>query len=415
MRILYVTPLWSGFSDLILKGQMDASGMPAFIQPLKKLIELGHKVDFIIASNEKQLTLNIQVDWLKNSSFYAEYWSTRGLKRISSVIRLYRRIKHVVSNNQYDFIYGHGSHGVIGNIVADQMGIPSAQRLYGTFLAQEVLTKHRYYIALKHPLDYLSYQYKKEFLLVTNDGTHGDVVYRHLNKRNRFKFFFWLNGVDSKRHNGDQCHDSNTSFAEKFIFYPARIDAWKRQDLALTLLSYLHDMGQKDVKLYFAGHIYDLKYWDKIKSEVARLKLEDSVIYLGAVNKNELYHAYGNAICVLSFYDISNLGNVFIEGLDAGAIIVSLKDSSLDDIINSGKNGFLISNMKEAAVCINDLICNPTQRLNIASAAKETAKEYFMKWDDRAMKEIEQIKLSLIPPVSIRRGHKQKQFDIEHQ
>lgn len=397
MRILYVTPLWSGLSDLLLKGKLAASGMPAFIQPLKILIELGHKVDFIIASPEKHFRLNIQVDWLKNSSFYPEYWNLQGVRRISSVIRLYRRVKHAVSNERYDFIYGHGSQGVIANIVADRMGIPSAQRLYGTFLAQEVLTKHRYYTALKHPLEYLSYQYKKSFLLVTNDGTHGDVVYKHLNRGNRFKFCFWLNGVNSTSHNDDKCDDKNISFTEKFIFYPARIDSWKRQDLAVEALRYLHDMGHKDVKLYFAGHMNDFDYWGKIKSELARLKLTDAVEYLGPVSKRELYHAYCNAICVLSFYDISNLGNVFIEALEAGAIIVSLKDRSLDDIIMTGKNGFLVNDMKEAAVCINDLICNPLQCVNIANAAKETSQEYFMTWNDRAMKEIEQIELSLNP------------------
>jgi len=396
MRILYVTPLWSGFSDLILKGQMDASGMPAFIQPLKKLIELGHKVDFVIASNEKELTLNIQVDWLKNSSIYIEHWNLQGIKRITSVIRFYRRIKHVVSNECYDFIYGHGSHGVIANIVAHRMCIPSAQRLYGTFLAREVLTKHRYYIALNHPLEYLSFRYKKSFLLVTNDGTKGDIVYQHLSKRNRFKFYFWLNGVKSTSHNHATYSEKNRAFNEKFIFYPARIDSWKRQHLALEVLRYLHDVGQNDVKLYFSGHIYDFEYWDKIQKEIVRLKLTDAVKYLGPVGKQDLYNAYRSAICVMSFYEVSNLGNVLIESLEAGAIIVALKDGSLDNIISSGKNGFLVKDMKEAAVLINDLIGNPVQCANISKAAKKTARGCFMTWDDRAMKEIEKIELSIV-------------------
>ena len=63
MKILYVTPLWTGLKDILFNGFEEARGMPAFIKPLKELISRGHEVDlFLIHNFKKYPKYNLIID-----------------------------------------------------------------------------------------------------------------------------------------------------------------------------------------------------------------------------------------------------------------------------------------------------------------------------------------------------------------
>lgn len=95
---------------------------------------------------------------------------------------------------------------------------------------------------------------------------------------------------------------------------------------------------------------------------------------------------------VLSLYEMSNFGNVFIEAFSLGACVLAIDDGSLDGIVENGESGFLSTSPEEAARTIDRLIRDPARSAVVSQKARQTAEETFISWDDRAAKEIELIR-----------------------
>lgn len=389
MRILYVTPLWSGFRDIIMNRAEINKGMPAFINPLRRLNKFGHEVDLIIVgSGIYEKDLSISVEWLKKSRIILVDWNLNGYNKVLSLLKLFSIVNRTLKENKYDFVYGHGSIGSIANLVANLHGIPCGIRLYGTFLAAEINQTSKIRLALRHPLEYLAFKLAKEFLLITNDGTKGDKVYNYLtNGKANYKFYFMLNGVDLYEHLNEEEVDQFL-FKEPYVFYPARIAKWKRQDIALDIVKELHDRGLP-MNLYFAGQITDRDYWNEIQDKVNIYGLNSFVTYLGAVDKKMMHYLYKHAVAVLSLYNYANLGNVVIEALMCGSVVLSLNDGSLDNVINNGQNGILVDSPNEAVDKILLLYENYDKSLKIRESARKSACQIFKDWDARAKEEIQ--------------------------
>ncbi|GGA20460.1 glycosyltransferase [Psychrobacillus lasiicapitis] len=382
MNILYVTPMWSGLKDILIDGKEEAGGMPAFINPLKKLIEGGNQVDLLIGTDSYKQDLNIKASWLKNSKIKLLKWDLSSNKLLT-FIRTYYEIKKRIKEKQYDFIYSHGSFGVLGVLVAQSLGIPNGQRMYGTFLHKKI-NDPNYKIFLKHPLEFLSYRINKSFLIMTNDGTKGDIVYKKIAKKSNDKFYFWLNGVKQSYSN-----NADSNLQSEYLIYPARITPWKRQHLALEVLKKLHIKGYTNIKLIFLGHISDLNYRDKLIEIAKENNLIESVVIKSSINQSELYTHYKESLAVLSFYELSNLGNVVIESLINGGVTIAWNDGSLNEVITNEVNGFLIDNEDEASEILEKIIKKEIDINLVKKNAKKKAKTTFSSWDERALKEIE--------------------------
>ncbi|WLR52860.1 glycosyltransferase [Bacillus tianshenii] len=387
MRILYVTPLWSGFRDLIVEGNSESKGMPAFIKPLQGLIQAGHQVDFFIGITESHLNLNIQVEWLIKSDFYLHPLKLKGFERGTNSSKILSQLIKVMKQKKYDFVYCHGSFGTFGNIAANMMRIPCGLRLYGTFFAERLEKQGKFKVMLKHPLESLAYRLNKEFLLITNDGTRGDYVRKMMNPKPNYNFYFWLNGVD-KAVIHKQMEEKQFRLPDKVLFFPARIARWKQQHKAIELLKRVHEHGNDDVYLHFAGHIKEEAYWEELQEKVRKLGLDKYVQYVGTLNQRQLNYYYRNSLAVLSFYRLSNLGNVLIEALTNGGVILTLNDHSTDNVLKNGKNGFLVNNMDEGQQVIAELIQNEKLVHSLKSEASLTSKEVFLAWGERIQKEI---------------------------
>jgi glycosyltransferase involved in cell wall biosynthesis len=194
-----------------------------------------------------------------------------------------------------------------------------------------------------------------------------------------------INGVETR--SIDVVCENDSNLIQPYLLYPARITRWKQQHLAVEILEKLHKKGIK-IKLLFAGHMDDSNYWNEIQQKVRMLNLDDYVNYIGTVNKNQLYCLYNNAFAVLSLYKYSNLGNVVIEALTQGSLVVSLNDGSLDHIIINGYNGILVDNMDQAAEQIMFLMESPDSANKIRRNAKQKARMDFKTWEERSDEEI---------------------------
>ncbi len=380
-KILYVTPMWSGLKDLLEGTDRTAKGMPAFIEPLRRISDAADvrlcildKKTYKIGSKVEGASVVLSIALPKSK-----------ILAVTALLRSAFSIAHYCIREKVSLVYCHGSMGCIGTLAAWFARKPHAHRLYGTFLATE-LDSSRSQLVIRHPLEALTFIRPGQFLLVTNDGTKGDLVFAKLNwkMKDKKRFYFWLNGV-SKSHQSFALLQSDEM--ENTLLYVARFDPWKGQHRAIELLSKLKAVG-RSVRLLFLGHIRDEEYLTNLKASITRAGLEDFIEFGGTKSRNELYELYSRCLAVLSFYDFSNLGNVAIEALSAGGRLVCLNDGSMDGLIENGHNGFLVHNMDEAATVVENLIIDEKIRKRVSEAAVISANKNFRSWDERSASEM---------------------------
>ncbi|MBN2083277.1 glycosyltransferase family 4 protein [bacterium] len=397
LKLLYVTGLWSGLADVLFDGQ-PPRGMPAFFRPLRELVERGHQVDLLVYAPAGR-RLNLGVKWLKPEQFTlvpaAATVGTGSLGRLGS---LWQRARRRIEQGGYNFVYGQGTLGTLGVLAANNRQVPCGQRLYGiSYFTREFSDRplnplQRAAIFSRHALHYMAFSLPKSFLLVTNDGSRGDRVFTHIGNP-RTEFLFWSNGVDFPVEHGrvDQ------RFTEPFLLYPGRIDRFKRQHLAVDLLRLLAVNGPPPVKLKLAGHIYDETYRREIDVIITKHGLGPYIDFLGPLSRRELYAQYDQCLAALSFYDVSNLGNVAIECLAAGVPLITLDDGTLSHIIRDGDSGFLAADLKAAAAAVHRLLKEPGLLEKVCARARIAAHEHFSPWQERVKREVDRIELAVAP------------------
>lgn len=116
-------------------------------------------------------------------------------------------------------------------------------------------------------------------------------------------------------------------------------------------------------KLIMAGIIQDQEYFD---SQVAPHFSED-IVYIGSVGPKDRDKLLGGAYALLHpiFFE-EPFGLSVVEAMACGTPTVAFSKGSMPELIEHGKNGFLVSNVKEALAAlkkipqINRQICRKT-------------------------------------------------------
>ncbi len=83
---------------------------------------------------------------------------------------------------------------------------------------------------------------------------------------------------------------------------------------------------------------------------------------------------YGSILLLVSRYEGFSLS--LVEGMSQGLVPVSFPVGVAPEIIENGKNGFIVSNEKEAVEKIRELLTNNEKRLLMAEEAKKTAEQF---------------------------------------
>lgn len=397
MRILYVTSLFAGFED-ILDGKTDSRGLPTFILPLKGLLDRGHQVDIILVSNYHR-KINIQVNWIKpenivlniNNNLTNHNLMSKVVNKLKSAIQLASSINQFVSSKHYDFIYCHGTAGLVGNIIANIRHIPCGYRLYGTFDVYGTIQKMGAFRAIfKLPIYYMIFKLKKEFLLITDDGSQGDKVYEAWKPKNKgkYQFIFRINGIDVERINDLQ--EYYTNLQSPYIFMAGRVDRCKRQERSIKVLHLLHESGKR-LHLYFAGHVSDEGFNLELEKLVKDYGLSDFVHFLGDVHRKQLKSLAYYSTATLLLGDISNNGNIFYEVYSTGSIVIGINDGSLNRFVLNGRTGFLVEDEQGACKVIEDILCGQYPIAEMRRLAVEKIREILPSWDERIDFELKRI------------------------
>lgn len=403
MKILYVTIDYPGFSECIFEGADYPYGLPSFNNVLLKLIEEGHVVNFVLMQNKmKKATFNIGYKQFTEEQFKLVLYT--GMTRFSNLkfrFELIFKLNKLLKQEHYDFIYCHGISGALASIPAKLNNVKFGQRIYGTFLWESIEKKGLFLTIIKNWQEIYAFNSKKDFLLVTNDGSKGDKVFEKIVKRkNRFIFKFLINGIDKNVY--EKATDENKidknyeiSNLKPYLFSCARFDSWKRQDRVVEILRELVTKGY-NINLIFAGPkiLYNNKtdYYDSVMEKVKSYDLGERVHYMGNISYDQIKVLNEGALAALILHDTCNMTNVFHESRASGAIVITEDDGVVSNIIESGEDGFIVQGNEGAVNVLIDIL---EGRIN-TSLIKEKSKENYLKkmssWEERIHEEIMLIK-----------------------
>jgi glycosyltransferase involved in cell wall biosynthesis len=397
MKILYVTAAWPGFRECIFEGSEKANGLPSFNNVLKEIVERGHEVDFvIIQSRYPESQINVGASWLSQDQVVGlVYTNNKFLMKYFAYIKLIYLTYRAIKRKDYDFVYAHGTTTGLSAIPARLAKIPFGQRIYGTFLWDKINKFGETRTFIKHLIEYLSFRTKKNFLLVTNDGSRGDLVKETIfkNKKEPYEFYYWINGVNKVRVLDEvtKKEELKKITNEPFLFYTARFDSWKRQDKAIKIIAALKKRGRK-VNLYFAGPqktVGGYDYYNSVMSLAKELGVDNQVVCMGTIDIEKINLMNQLATASLSLYDVCNLTNVFHEMLASGAVVITKDDGVVNDFIINGENGYLVGeDINEVVEIIENLLDNPELSKGLREEAIKTSRQKMRTWEQRIDDEI---------------------------
>jgi len=388
-RILYVTTVWTGLHEALFEGTLKPKGMPAFLRPLQALVDGGALVALLLVAQGQPHHLRVQLEWLKKVPVVGFLdWKRGSLSRLTNPLNLYNLVRRILHEHPFDLVYVHGPSLATAVGAARSRGVPVGHRIYGTMFLRPLLRHGLWGAALRQPLEYLTYRQKKSFLLATDDGSGADRVQQKV-RPGSAAFYYWHNGVDRVPETSVQ---APTEFApgqegRPFLAYVARLDYWKRQDIALELIAELQRRGLI-VHLLVAGQTHVPDWLEELRLRSHTLGISHLVHFLGVVDSAQRTWLFREAVASLSFYDVSNLGNVFHEMLAAGAVVLAKNDGSLNKFLVDGENGFLVDNVEQAAERVAGLLSHPDRGSVLRKNARDSSSRLMLSWSDRVDREL---------------------------
>lgn len=106
------------------------------------------------------------------------------------------------------------------------------------------------------------------------------------------------------------------------------------------------------MKLIIAGIIQDRTYYE----EYVKPFLNDDITYIGCANPEQRDSILRNAYALLHPINFSEpFGLSVVESMACGTPVIAFKRGSMSEIIEDGKNGFIVSNIEEMAEKLKDI------------------------------------------------------------
>ena len=127
-----------------------------------------------------------------------------------------------------------------------------------------------------------------------------------------------------------------------YIYYPSRLNKWKRQELALEALA----LTRQPVRLRFSGLPDNPAFLTHLQTRAKQLGVSKRVEFLGWVSFDSMVGLYANARAVLFIPSEEDYGYVTLEAMLSSKAVVTCTDSG-------GPTEF-IDNEKEGFVCTPD-------------------------------------------------------------
>ena len=296
-------------------------------------------------------------------------------------------------NRDFDLVYAHNQYAALaGWVIGKIMGAPNVTRLYGTFLA-DLMEKPL--VWLRYPSAAAGFLIPHSLLICANDGTRGDQVAAKLGIDLR-RFRFWQNGVDlpqkivkiSRERFKNKISSKKLRLESHWIVSCSRLSYWKRIDRMVRAVAYARSK-ECDCQLVIAG---DGPERGRLSDMGVELGIEDDLIFLGAVQHDEIWELMNVADLFMITNDVTNRCNPLFEAICAGLPVISVYDQSTGDLLEHGK-GALLSHKNDIEGMGKNIeqICKKSGMSDKFRAAQQTRASEFWSWSERMKTEVREL------------------------
>ena len=416
MKILHISalPVWS------MKGK---GGMPSLRETLAGHIRAGHHIKLILPKydlfSDDLSPLTVRQDqgysvsvascsWLPlikrfrkhvrsrtdgNSIPYPVRWIMNSLMLLFLTFSLYREALRVRRKGfSPDLVYAHNQYAALAGFLLHSIWkIPNVTRLYGTFLA-DLMGKPL--VSLRYPTAAAGYLLPSFLLICANDGTRGDEVARKFGVSDR-RFRFWQNGVDPPsgkatliRNDFVDIYGPTLKSDSKWVVSCSRLSYWKRIDRMIRAMQVCKAQGA-NCQLLIAGEGPELP---NLKGLVDEMDVSEYVVWLGALAHDDIWSLMKAADVFFITNDVTNRCNPLYEAAWAGLPVVSVFDSSTNDLLKNRENALLVD--KQDTVSLGERLvelCKDTALADHLKAEQKKLSESFWTWEERMCVEVREL------------------------
>ena len=288
----------------------------------------------------------------------------------------------IAKKNKPDVVYGYEIYGALpGYVLSKLLRVPLILRFQGTILyphlgKKSILPLFVHVLAFKIPAD---------FLIITNDGTQGDVVAKCLRVPEK-RIKFWFNGVNKMP---TQTTTSSLlksklalSSSAQVVMSVCRLAGWKGVHRLIEAAPYVLKR-RKDVFFVIVGDGEEKRRLMRLANS---LNVADHVIFAGHVPHNDIPSYLSIADVYVTLQDLSCLSASLMDAMICGRCIVALNTGGTRKVLKNGKNGILLelSQLKFLPEVLLDLLERDEYRVELERKAKEYAMRNFWTWAERA-------------------------------
>ena len=327
------------------------SGVATSIQTLKNALEKnGHSV-FIFTTTDPHLgkgTIEPNVFRVSSVPFVSFTDRRIAFRGLFQATKIAKEVKLDIVHTQTEF-----SMGMIGKYVAHSLGIPAIHTYHTMY------EDYLHYVLNGHLLKpYHVKQFTKAYL----HNMDGVVAPSERVKETLTRYGVTIpmriipTGVDLTAINENPRRDVRKELGidsnEKVILTLSRVAAEKKIDQILDVLPTVLEI-EPNVKFVIAGDGPDVQ---PLKDQVARLSLEDYVIFAGSVEHSDVGNYYRMADLFVSASDTETQGLTYIEALAAGTKCVVYSTDYTEHVFDNKELGSTFTTKNEMSNEIIDYL-----------------------------------------------------------
>ena len=318
------------------------SGVATSIQTLKNALEKnGHSV-FIFTTTDPHLgkgTIEPNVFRVSSVPFVSFTDRRIAFRGLFQATKIAKEVKLDIVHTQTEF-----SMGMIGKYVAHSLGIPAIHTYHTMY------EDYLHYVLNGH---LLKPYHVKQFTRAYLHNMDGVVAPSERVKETLTRYGVTIpmriipTGVDLTAINENPRRDVRKELGidsnEKVILTLSRVAAEKKIDQILDVLPTVLEI-EPNVKFVIAGDGPDVQ---PLKDQVARLSLEDYVIFAGSVEHSDVGNYYRMADLFVSASDTETQGLTYIEALAAGTKCVVYSTDYTEHVFDNKELGSTFTTKNE--------------------------------------------------------------------
>jgi glycosyltransferase involved in cell wall biosynthesis len=160
----------------------------------------------------------------------------------------------------------------------------------------------------------------------------------------------------------------------KEILYVGKLIPKKKIDITIKALAKLKETYEFVFRIIGEGRMEN-----KLKSLVNDLNMNDRIIFMGSMTRNEVINYMVQSDCFIMVSSPETFGLVYIEAMACGCFVIGSKGQGIDGVIKDGINGFLAepNNVDELTKKIEQYFdMTDDKRMEILNRSYSTANQY---------------------------------------